>query len=166
MDYVVNIALGVVSGVLTSTFLFVSGWWITRRFVPWYRDVRYQGVVVSGLWRAELPNRPNEPPSHMSLTLTQHAYALSGTLHIINREPKNPYELTFEVTGKLWDSYLSLSMTPVDRRVTSIATALFMVRGGGSGLQGNFAIRDTSKGGVQGFPLNFARVDLVGHPHS
>ncbi len=59
---------------------------------------------------------------------------------MLHKTPANAFELTFEVRGRLWDNYLSLSMVPVDRKVTSIANGLFRFIGGGVGLQ---VIRDT-----------------------
>lgn len=143
MNYAENIVLGVVSGVLTSALLLVLGTLYVRVLVPWLKAIRYQGVDVSGSYSADLMNAPDEPKSHVSLTLVQNAYELSGTFHLINRKPGNEFELTYEVRGRLWDSYLSISLVPVDRRITSVANALLRIGGGGVILEGVVAIRNT-----------------------
>lgn len=143
MNYTENVLLGVLSGVLTSGLLFGLGTFFVKVLSPWLRSIRYQGVDVSGTYTAELVNDPGEPNSHITLTLIQSAYELSGTFHMLHKKPANAFELTFEVRGRLWDNYLSLSMVPVDRKVTSIANGLFRFIGGGVGLQGVMVIRDT-----------------------
>lgn len=157
MGYWENIWLGVLAGVLTSALLFLLGQLWVHTLLPFLKETRYQGVVVAGAWTAELLNDPGEPTTTIKLTLNQSTQNLTGIFHFANRKPGNEFDLTFHVHGRLWEGYVSMTLTPVDRKVTSVATALFKLAGGGGVLTGSIAIRNVNTERVEASDLSLFR---------
>lgn len=158
-----NIWLGVFSGVLTSALLFLLGRLWVYWLLPLLKAMRYQGVVVQGLWHADLKNDPGEPDTTVELDLRQSTQTLSGTLTITNRKPGNEWVLTHLVHGRLWEGYISMSLTPQDRKITAVATGLFKVHGGGTLLDGVLCARDVNLDKVRTDPLKLFRKAQITH---
>jgi hypothetical protein len=139
-DAILNVVLGIVTGILTSAFLFfLKDYWNTR-IRPFLEKLRYEGVSVEGAWRGHA--RDEHSVSEVALFLTQNAQKLSGILNFSFRGPLKQFVLEFEVTGYLWEGYLTLNFRPKDRAITTSATALFKIAGGGQGLAGQFCFRN------------------------
>ena len=53
-----NIVLGIVSGVLTATFLYILSLIFKNILIPWYQRIKYKGVELKGKWSGMMIDSP------------------------------------------------------------------------------------------------------------
>ncbi len=143
MNLSINIFLGVVSGVITAMLLWLASRFVENSLLPWFKAVRYDGVDVAGEWKESNRDAFGCMTEHV-LTLEQSALELSGIMITRVRSPGNSFDLTMRVTGKLWEGYITLSMMPVDRSITSVGIGLLKLHGGGVALVGSQCFRNVN----------------------
>ena len=136
-----SIVLGVVSGVLTSTLLYLFGLLIKRHLVPWYQALTYRGVDISGIWIAEV--EAENTKAKMEMNITQHAHSLLGCTTIVQgKDLNNPTSITnLDMKGGVWEGFLTLNMQSQDRTRLSYSTSLLEVLNGGLTLKGCYLYR-------------------------
>jgi hypothetical protein len=123
------------------------------------RSLRYQGVIVDGSWVGASKDDEHEQESR--LFLTQSAHQLAGTFIISFKGEKKDFVLDFQVTGYMWEGYLTLNLLPKDKRVTSYATALLKLHGGGTQLVGQMCFRNVEEEKVTAMPMAVGRDSKV-----
>lgn len=161
-------SVGIVVGILTAAILYcISRLWILWA-LPLIERTRYRGVDISGKWYGSGKGKTEDDPpgdwSHeLTAELTQSAHVIGGTFHQRWRSPTNNYDLMYAVKGQLWEGYLILNLSPIDRRVTSYACMLLKVSAGGGLLSGKNLFRNVAAEGVEQTDLALARsVDTGG----
>jgi hypothetical protein len=156
VDLLFQTFVGVAAGVLTSALMFfIKDLWI-KTLRPYIEELRYQGVTVAGTWRGF--SRDEFHDSDAALILQQSAQKITGTFSFRFRSAVKQFTVDYQVTGYIWEGYLTLNFRPTDKGVTTSATALFKIAGGGSGLVGQFVFRNTETEGVTPIYLSLARV--------
>jgi hypothetical protein len=58
------------------------------------------------------------------------------------KNPEEEFAIDFNVSGYIWEDYVTLNFTPKDRRITSYATALLKIHDNGLTLVGTRLFRD------------------------
>lgn len=159
--------LGIVTGILTTAILFTIKVFWTEKVTPFLASIRYQGVVIAGQWSGfiEITEKDIEegklegPPlkSEYSLFLIQNAHNLTGSFLFKFKNPEKEFAIDFNVSGYMWEGYVTLNLTPKDRRITSYATALLKLHDGGQTLVGTWLFRDVIQEIVNQTPLFFVR---------
>jgi len=149
--------LGIVTGILTTVVLFLAKVLWDAKLHPFLQELRYGGVKVDGKWQGSGADPDNGSATDFIIFLTQSALQLSGTSSLKHHSPTNQYEIHFNVTGRIWEGYVILNFTPIDRRVTSYATAMFKIGGGGATLVGQIAYRDVFQEQVTAEPVVLSR---------
>jgi len=159
--------VGIVTGILTTVILFVIKSFWSSKIVPFLASIRYQGVIIAGQWSgfAEITEKDIEegkqegPPlkSEHSLFLTQNAHNLTGSMLFKFKNPVKNFAIDFNVSGYMWEGYVTLNFTPKDRRITSYATALLKLHDGGQTLVGVWLFRDVIQETVTQTPLFLVR---------
>src|SRR5688572_12973211 len=134
MDLLIQSLVGIVVGILTSAILFfLKDQWI-KTIRPYLEEIRYSGVRVAGIWRGY--SRDAYHDSDATLQLTQSATRLTGRFSFRFRSALKQFTIEYDVTGYLWEGYLTLNFRPADKGTTTSATALLKIAGGGSALAG------------------------------
>lgn len=132
---------GVLAGVLTSGFMYVCSQFFWKVFIPWYLEIRYEGIDLRGQWIAQ-NTLPDGTQYAYTLELEQSANDLRGVMTIVkSNSPNNNYSQSFKVSGSTWEGYITLNMKSVDRRSLSFAASLLQVKNRGSNLVGHMAYR-------------------------
>ncbi len=156
--------IGIVTGILTTVFLYVIKVVWDSKVVPFLITSRYQGVKIDGQWSGSGEN--NDPDqgevfkSECSLFLIQNAHSLSGSFLFKFQNNAKEFSLDFEVSGYMWEGYVTLNFTPKDKRITSYATALLKLHDGGHTLIGTWLFRDVIQEFVNQVPLLLVRNDV------
>lgn len=137
---------GIFTGIFTTAILFLmKELWVVK-VIPFIASTRYQGVLVDGQWKGESGNDNPEMGGVFSnkarLFIDQRAHQLSGLFIFNFKSPESEFNLEFNVTGYIWEGYVTLNFTPKDRRVTSYGTALLKLHNGGGTLQGEWLFRN------------------------
>lgn len=136
MDITTTIFFGVISGVLTALLLLMSGLFLRKVIVPWYQEIKYQGVDLNGTWSN---NEESPDKAKFEMTIKQNAHLIKGEALITGSIIKDGNKLEFNMTGTVWEGYLSLTMKSKDRSRVSFATLLLKVCNGGQQLEGNLS---------------------------
>jgi hypothetical protein len=148
MDALVNLILGVFAGVATSILIFVAKLVWDSKLHPLWREARYSGVDISGTWYG-YDEFPDEGSSNEHfLTLDQSADSVSGIYQLVSKSEHNSFDLSFKVSGHIWEGYVTFTMKPVSRAVTSVAAGLVKISGGGGSLAGQIALRNVNNENV------------------
>jgi hypothetical protein len=156
MDLEVTIIIGMVTGILTATFLFVCKEIFTNYIVPFYQRIRYQGADVSGSWFAEYTG-DDESKSTFSIVLRQSAHIITGSIQFSHKGPTKSYNVDYYVLGEYWEGYLHLHCRSKDRKVFSHSAAFLKLVGGGTGLLGSFSFRNVETDLVTMMDIGFDR---------
>jgi hypothetical protein len=148
MDAFWNLILGVFAGVVTSFLLYMAKLVWDSTLHPLWKESRYSGVDISGTWYGyeEFPE-PASSNEHF-LTLDQSADSVSGIYQLISKSENNSFDLSFKVSGHIWEGYVTFTMKPVSRAVTSVAAGLVKIAGGGGALAGQVALRNVNSENV------------------
>lgn len=159
--------LGIVTGIVTTAILFTLKVLWSNKVTPFLVGIRYQGVKIDGQWSGlsevtpqdlASPESEGEPfRSECNLFLTQNAHTLGGSFLFKFKNEQKDFSLDFDVSGYMWEGYVTLNFTPRDKRVTSYATGLFKLHDGGVSLIGVLLFRDVEKEFVNQIPLMLFR---------
>lgn len=153
--------LGIVTGILTTTFLYAFKVFWSTTITPYLKSIQYQGVKVDGQWYGSDQNQDSEKgqvfESESNLILTQNAHALAGSFTLSYVDAEKSFSLAFNVTGYMWEGYITLNFVPKDKRVTSYATTLLKLHDGGQLLLGSLLYRDVGEEQVGHLTLALAR---------
>ena len=151
-----NVLLGVVAGILASALLAGAGVVFTRIVAPAYRSFTYGGIDLAGQWAAGATEYGAE--YSYTITLRQHAHDLTGTANIKKTiGGVTDYNDTFAIKGVTWEGFVSLTLTSVDRKRLSFATALFRIEDRGGKLAGHWAYRSGRTNEVEAEPITLLR---------
>lgn len=157
--------LGIVTGIITTAVLFTLKVFWSSTVTPFFKKVRYQGVKIDGYWIGQASATENDGTaetiqpfqSEYSLFLEQNAHDLTGSFHFKFKNKIKQFALEFNVTGYMWEGYVTLNFTPKDKRLTSYATGLLKLHDGGISLRGTWLFRDVEREFVSQTPLELFR---------
>lgn len=158
MSPVESIVLGVVSGVVTAVLMFLIGALYRTQILPWYKSVTYRGVDISGAWVANA-DRGESLKAKFELLLDQKAHQLSGSAVIIQGSNlSSPSSIVnMEVSGSVWEGFVTLNMQSKDRTRLSYSTSLLRVINGGTKLEGSYLFRSIKDDQIQAQELKWER---------
>ena len=152
----IEVFFGVLSGVIAAALLCVASLLLRRVVIPWYQEMRYQGIDLRGTWLFN-PS-PDGSNADIKMTIKQSAHQLSGNARLIfKNEEGHGKDIEFEVHGSVWEGYLTLNLRSTDRTRISFITMLLKVAGGGGELKGVMAARNVKNDCVDSHDLSFAR---------
>ena len=147
--------VGVVTGVLTTWVIIVAKTFWESKVTPYIQATRYQGVKVDGPWIGKTKDEEHESESR--LYLTQSAHELAGSFVFSFKNNEKEFTIDFNVKGYMWEGYITLNFIPKDKRVTSYATALVKLHGGGALLVGQMCFRNIEEELVTAIPMAVSR---------
>ena len=153
--------VGIITGIITSTVLFLIKSIWDSKIKPALREIRYQGVDISGTWEGKAEDTTNNVSTQVSLYLTQSAQNLGGTFLLRHKSPSHDFEINFKVTGYIWEGYATLNLTPINRQITSYATSLLKIAGGGVSLDGQMCFRNVNEERVSAESLVLHRIQKI-----
>lgn len=136
INIALNLFLGVLSGVLTSAFIYGSALFLRRVVIPWYQNLVYEGVRIDGVWEMSCPDMAQMA----QMELKQRASVLNGSLTFVLREGEGFRDVerlrTSQVTGRIVDRFITLDYKHTDKSRLGVGGLLFEVIGDGRQLDG------------------------------
>lgn len=150
MSYLLDVGIGIASGVLTSLVLFIFYTVKVRQFEPWLENRLYKGVLLSGKWSGcvnsntavDSSGKPL-PSFKFDFELSQNGYSVSGffnaeTIHYgQSNEVTRRYSNFYKIKGTIRNNFAVIEYTPVSRRRTGLGVFIFEVKNGGQSLVGD-----------------------------
>ena len=165
--------VGIVAGIITTWILFLGKEFWESSVVPYLQELRYQGVKVDGAWSGYTKVEGQVPvegqvaveaqvavegfESDTRLFLVQSAHKITGSFTFTFKNSKMNFTLDFNVSGYMWEGYITLNFLPKDRRITSYGTTLLKLHDGGLSLLGQWCFRDVEAEKVISIPMFLAR---------
>lgn len=151
--------IGIVAGIITTWILFVGKVFWDSKIIPYLRELRYQGVRIDGAWsgHSKCEEKDKEFESDARLFLIQSAHELTGSFTFNFKNSSKDFTLDFNISGYMWEGYITLNFLPKDRRITSYATALMKLHDGGHSLVGQWCFRDVEAEKVLAIPMVLIR---------
>lgn len=155
VEFLSNLFMGVVSGLVTALLLFVWYVLIKHAINPWWENRLYKGVVLSGTWRGRRvahhkikeKNEEDEPTNtiheelNIQMELEQSGYNLKGIFTaeslMADKSRKEKYTNIYKIKGHVHDNYVTLEYHPLSPKRTGMGTFLMEVKNGGKNLRGN-----------------------------
>jgi hypothetical protein len=114
-----SIIIGIVSGLITSSLIYLLIQVFNKIVRPWYQDIIYSGVRIDGQWYTQKTFLNGEIIQDELLELKQHAYKIIGTYTVTKRyKDSESIEIkTFTVEGKkIRDRFVRLNSHNIDKR--------------------------------------------------
>lgn len=132
-----SIILGVVSGILTSVVLELLTGFVRKVLIPWYRQLIYKGIDISGDWYSSKTN-PSGNVQETVMSIKQRADKVTCSMTIAKKNQKtNQTEIkTFDFLGGIQDRFVSISGKNVDKQALGIHSELLEIVGDGKIMQG------------------------------
>ncbi|MFT5498606.1 MAG: hypothetical protein ACI9TH_004021 [Kiritimatiellia bacterium] len=161
-EFGISIVSGVVGGLLTSLFLFLSAIVCRDRFIPWIEDRVYGGIRVDGTWciQDQTDDQGHSLYSQEeTLELEQKASRLSGRLILIPKGGEDGKPRTLKVEGTIRDRFVMLSCVPATRRHLGYQAFLGEISGDGTQLVGQASYYHISEAKVEAVEAIYTRRD-------
>lgn len=157
MTVVESIVWGTVAGVVTAAFLATLRAIFHRVVIPWFEDLRYKAVRLSGEWTGA--NATQDFDVTYRLTLKQNANRVTGVLRIGKRSKSaEPSEtLDFAVEGNIWEGFLSFTTKSTDDTRLAFGSDLYQIKEGGRKLDGIHVYRSLRRDCVSHIALALRR---------
>jgi len=135
-----NLIVGIVTGLLTASVLLIIKSLFFSSFLPWYRQVMYKGLKISGNWHSVSHSQK------ILLEINQHCEYLSGKATVLLSPEAFPEGIreqididdirTFDVKGKISERFVSLQLNHTDRARLGVISYLLQIDGDGTKLSG------------------------------
>jgi len=161
-----HIVIGAVSGVLTAfVLLAVRKLWL-HTVLPLWKRWRYRGPHISGGWKGlGTGHTPASGEwSEVALALKQNALDLHGLMTIRHRSAVHSFDLDLQVAGTISEGFVTLSLSSRSDNITSVATALLKIDGGGAALNGQLLYRNAFVDTVDVINMSVHRADSIAAP--
>ncbi|MEZ0315267.1 MAG: hypothetical protein ACAH10_00105 [Methylophilaceae bacterium] len=130
-----NIAIGIISGVITTFFIYLFVKIFQRVIEPWYRQLLYKGIDLSGSWYSMDVTMSQE----IVFELDQKASSISGIATFINKyggDHRLEDVRTFSISGFIQDRFLHLVLRHKNSNRLGIVNYLLECVGDGRQLRG------------------------------
>jgi hypothetical protein len=108
----------------------------TELFIPWYRGIKYNGLIVEGEWEAN--HEYEKTMEYSSLSLKQLADKITGRWTIIeeDKQSKKKGIKTFTTNGVIKDRFIILTVQNTDKKQIGLGSMLIEANGNGYELEG------------------------------
>lgn len=137
-----SIFLGVISGIATAIVIWGCAQIFKKVVLPWFEEVVYKGVDVSGTWvfKYKSPDTVPEPQRmafEVVLDVEQKAHYLTGTFQAKTTRQDTEYINQYKFTGVLRDNYIVFTYQALRKNRTGTGAFLLRVCHGGTELTGS-----------------------------
>jgi len=161
MSNMQSLAIGIVSGILTSAliYLFIS---IFKSIVlPWYRQLVYRGIEIQGQWTSST-DLGDGLTEEWHVELSQKADCVSGSINQIKLEDgKILRSESLRLSGNLKDRFLCASAFPTQKSRLSASSVLLEIVGDGSEMRGCQSWYDIGRKTIISGTISFERVGKI-----
>ena len=155
-----EILLGVISGVLTTGLLVLAAFIFNKGIAPWYQRFIYKGVQIEGSWIGK--KETNGAIFTLKLDIKQSAHKIVGDA-VVLKKAANGQEIIRSscFKGELWEGFLNGTLRSTDRTRLSFGSLLFKVCNGGSILKGRYLFRNTANDEIAEFDFILGRENKI-----
>ncbi|MUK43699.1 hypothetical protein GNP61_19310 [Aliivibrio fischeri] len=135
-----NLVLGVLAGLITTTFLFVCKAIAYEVILPWLRKATYQGICIEGTWYMYKRSQ------RTVIELKQDTNIIKGKATVVVNSDKPSDSMvggicldrvrTFDIEGKITNGFVHFVMSHTNKQRLGLHTYLLKVSADGTKLSG------------------------------
>ena len=153
-----SIILGVVSGLLASLLIYLGAKVIDKVLLPWYRELIYRGIDISGEWHTRVTH-PSGNTEDSIMHVSQRADKLSCIVTIAKKmSSSNDVQIkTYNFKGELSERFVALVGKNIDRRSLGINATLLEIVGDGKTMKGYGVWYSTTNKAIQSNEIIWTR---------
>jgi hypothetical protein len=145
MNNIDSLIIGIISGIFTAAVIQLLLLIFNRVLLPWYRQLIYSGIDISGTWTEEL-NFDNGNKQTLTAELNQNADSISGNIVLAKTKNGEHYKTeAMSLEGRLKDRLLNCVLKHTDKKRLGISTLLLEVVGDGKKMKGQTTWYDAGK---------------------
>ena len=158
MDLNESIFVGVVSGVLASALILFISAFARKVMIPWYRQIIYRGVDISGEWASKNQYHSGNVEDVL-MTIKQKADLVEGIMNIAKaKKGEKDLEMkTYEFQGKIRDRFLQIQGHNSDKKAIGFHSELLEIVGGGNLMRGCATWYSVTNEAVQSIDVSWTR---------
>lgn len=146
MEISVAIAIGVLSGVLTSGIIWLVVKILNQLLVPWYQMRIYRGVNVEDTWKGKMTT--GSVSYEYELSIIQRGHVINGDMQFKNIFSSGEIISKYKVTGTITDTYLSVRYFAANKKKVGLGSLLFKITKGGEEMEGSILHLEILRTGV------------------
>lgn len=138
ISLILNIFISVFSGVLSAGFLYAFGLYFNKIIIPWYRNLKYKGLDISGKW-VENHNYENILTQESEIIINQSTDKVEGSIIIVKKyiSSKEVFEIkNFNFKGEFNNNFLNITCWNSDKKQIGTTNYLLLIKMDGRGLEG------------------------------
>lgn len=136
-----SIFIGVLSGLLTAILIFALSKFIKKVLIPWYQNVVFRGLDVSGNWISEFSFN-NQVISEQVLELEQKGHWLNGQMSSTYKLRNPNITVSFSIEGEIFDNYVFLRYKPTNKKHLGGGSVMLKIVEGGAIMEGGLVAID------------------------
>ncbi len=139
-DFYFSIITGIISGVLTSVFIYFFYRFYLAIIKPWFVELVYKGVDITGTWRGGIET-PNGAHIKAVFNIEQHAFKLKGVFYaetVYKNKEHNDYSNQYKFWGQIKNNIVIINYEAMSKKRIGTGTFMFKPLHGGNLLSGNF----------------------------
>jgi len=138
ISLLLNIFISVFSGVLSAAFLYIFSIYFNKIIIPWYRNLKYKGLDISGKW-IEIHNYEDLFIQESEITLMQYTENVEGNIVLAKRHKnsKDIFEIkSFKFKGEFNNNFLNITCWNTDHKQIGTTNYLLLIKLDGRTMQG------------------------------
>jgi hypothetical protein len=158
-EILLNIFLGVFSGVLTSIIIFVNIKLFNKIILPWYQELIYKGLDISGEWN-ETHNYKSLLIQESKIVIIQNAHNISGKITLLKKNITNNKTVeikNFRFTGEFHNNCLNITCWNDNRRQIGTINYLLQIGNDGKIMNGYKTFYDIAFNKIEAFNIFWIR---------
>ena len=152
---------GVVSGIVTSIIVWVTGVIWFKKAVPWYENILYRGISLKGHWErsADGPDQETIWTQIETMDLDQNAATITGTATLTpdTQCVDKQKQISLLVSGEISDRFVTLNFRSPTRDRLSYSSLLMTVSGDGNELDGHACWYNVDDGRIKSGSVKYQR---------
>ncbi|HEI6835774.1 TPA: hypothetical protein SJ425_003618 [Yersinia enterocolitica] len=163
-----EIIIGVFSGVVTASILFLTKILFSKWIIPFYEQAIYRGAIIDGEWfTSEKENIlvdgvGGETTTTIYLNIKQKAHKLSGNMQVNGLRDNKERRFIYSIEGNYIDGYANFTCVCVNRNISSVGVLLLKNKAIGSKLEGSISFREGFNDQIVNFKIELTRINNNG----
>lgn len=163
LDISGSIIVGVVSGIITSSLIWLVVILFRKVFLPWYQSCTYQGLKISGTW-VGMYSEPysvggvstTDDPDY-TISIRQSGHTVSGSIirNKTQNKERDVKEFTFQ--GVFRDGNLVVRYVPKDETRLGLGSFVMMLTNDGRTFEGRSVFVASNNRAVSDFGIKWTR---------
>ena len=157
MNTTESLMIGILSGISATILVHLIILYFNKIFLPWYQDLTYKGIDISGRWTTKIEHELNIDDIVMDIKQIQQN--ITGEIIVLKHNKSNDEKeiKNLHLFGKIIDGYILLQSYNKDTKYQSFLTHLLKISNGGNQIKGQNTFVDAHNGEILSDEILYTR---------